>query len=262
MQHETVALLDQSFAAAMGDDLGLPNNGSRYLDSLMSAPTKYSHLPNIAGAWARHVAALNLAARTDIGPLAKIGEAHQLLCAIGRLWAPSSEGIDRGSSTAMKTASVPHSVALLHTPDSPWTVLQYLLAVASSCDDLGQNVLEMLALDLGSARWASGVMLMSDRTTWPGRWHLNEASDVTRNLLFHGWHGVRFAAALAERGHPWPSEVPTGVQPRFAGVKLAYTRTLKQFGMEAAALYHTTLATETKWSEMQLRRWASEAKAS
>jgi hypothetical protein len=258
VQHSIASSVEHVFAASFGGDLGLPSRGSRFLDALMSSPLDYSHLSTIAGSWSRHIASLNIAAQLDQHDGARLATAQRLLASTARAWSPSFDP-DR-SQHARFDIEVGRDVAVQYVPEAPWTVLQYMLALAARSDQLDNPMLRAFSLDLAAARWATSALLDGERGSWPGRWHVNEASDVVRNLLHVGigGQGLRQAVTLAQRGYPWLNFKPSGdIGTNFVRVKRAYRRTLTEFGVRTGSLDETVLPADVSRMKVQMSRWVS-----
>ncbi|HEU4458827.1 MAG TPA: hypothetical protein VFR90_06865 [Methylibium sp.] len=256
VQHSIARSVEPAFAASSGRDLGLPSCGSRFLDALMSSPLDYSHLPTIAGSWSRHVAALDIAARLSEREGSRLPTAQRLLTLTAHVWSPSSS---RPTATSQFGAKVGRDVSMQFVPEAPWTVLQYLLAVAARSEQLDTPLLHAFALDLAAARWATSVLLDEGIRSWPGRWHVNEASDTARNLLLVGsGGGLRQAVTLAQRGYPWPTfKAPENLKSNFAKVRRAYRRTLTQFGVRTISLEEAVLPADLVRMRVQMSNWAA-----
>jgi hypothetical protein len=149
-------------------------------------------------------------------------------------------------------------VAVQYVPESAWSVLQYLLALAARSDQLEDSLLGPLALDLAAAKWATFALLDEGPQAWPGRWHLVEASDVVRNL-FHvgvGGRGLLQAVTLSERGYPWSGfRAPADLRSNFARVKRAYRRTLAAHGVRVVSLNEVVLPADLSRMKAEMARW-------
>lgn len=260
VQHSVASSVEQVFAASARSDLGLPSGESRFLDALMSSPLDYSHLPTLAGAWSRHVASLDIPARLDQSAERRLATAQRLLTAIARAWSPSNDtGRMRRSQVQRDRfdVEVRHAVAVLYVPEAPWTVLQYMVALAASSDHFDDTMLSTLALDLAAARWSTSALLDEGERDWPGRWHVVEASDTARNLLLESIGGLRQAVTLTERGYPWSNfKAPSRAGANFVRLKRAYRRTLREFGLRTASLEETVLPADLVRLRDEISKWA------
>lgn len=151
-------------------------------------------------------------------------------------------------------------MAVLYVPAAPWCCMQYLLSVASRFDQLDPALHGPLALDLAAAKWATSVLLDDGASSWPGRWHVLEASDVVRNLLLVGVgaRGLLQAVTLTQRGYPWPNfKAPDNLRRSFASVKRAYARALVEFDVRASSLEETVLPADLARMKVLSGKWAS-----
>jgi hypothetical protein len=256
VQHSIAASVEPVLVLTNGHGLGLPSRGSRFLDALMSSPIDYSHLATIAGSWSRHLASLDVAARLDQPEGERLSIAQRLLTSAAHAWSPLAEQ-DQSQRLRFNIA-VTRDVAVQYIPDSPWSVLQYLLALATRSDQLDASLHGPLSLDLAAARWATSVLLDEGHRSWPGRWHVIEASDVVRNLLLvgAGGRGLLQAVTLTERGYPWAAfDAAYKLRSNFARLKRAYGRTLTAYGVRTTSLDETVLPADLARMRADMAKW-------
>jgi hypothetical protein len=153
-----------------------PGPRETYLQSLVAGDSKYCSRPDRLGAYVRLFDSFDLCHEIDdpkrpVRLRDQLERARALLNLLGRLYAPRQElrasVVDRAPSS--KTAcdlepfvwaghmgpAIDLSIADVWIPDSPWTVLGYLLLVAIRGSRFTDEALAVVAMDLAAAYWAS-----------------------------------------------------------------------------------------------------------
>jgi hypothetical protein len=262
---DVLSKADLAFVHARGQAFG---GWATYLEDLVAGRSKYRGRSDLLGAYVRLFDAFDLHheiadPKQPMRLRDKAERARSLLVLLGKLYAPlrlPPEAWTVDLNCLRPRAGriellIDELTARASIPDAPWTVFQYLLLVALHCSPVASDSLEVIALDLAAARWATHVLLKEapqEVKVAPSLTPVVEALDIVRNLLDEHYD-VDQAAYLVRAEHfvSWGGVHVESIDTlidRLRTLRSTYESELRALGLDVSVVH--TVRTVVDQQEM------------